>query len=97
MIDFTAQARLLSEHDFLAWNRKRFVNDDARQPCGERRFPFECVQMNERFLKALLYDAFGILSVGGYTECYREDLCLVTFRQNSEYSTLTTLAACNQN
>src|SRR6516225_4231784 len=81
----------------FARNHKCFANDDARRPFGERRFPFERVQMNKRFLKTLPYDVLGILSVAGYMECHGEDFCLVTFHQNPECSTLTTLAGCDQN
>jgi hypothetical protein len=39
------------------------VDRDPRQPSGKGRSPLEFLQVNKRFLKALLNDIFGVLAV----------------------------------
>jgi hypothetical protein len=86
--DFVPSPILPQAHESL-------IHCNARQPCGERRFPFERVEMRISFVKALLHYVLSILSVSSYLESYRENPAFVSLHQKFECATLAFLCGCN--
>jgi hypothetical protein len=55
----------------------------------------EPVEVQKRFVKALLHDVLSILSVAGYPESNRESLFFVSLHEKFEGLTLPVLCCCD--